>query len=275
MAAASGHSHGHSHGHGSSFALDEFAFLQSPVHRWEKRLKMAGLLLLIVSFAIVDKLVLLPALVVIALLFFVSARLPFSYLWKRAQLPGLFIAALVLMLPFVSGSTALASLGPLTIYSEGVASAVLVTARFFSIFTLALVLFASESFLDSIKALRGLRVPDILADMVLLTYRYLFEIGDYFNTMRRAARLRGFSGSKLSFSSVSTLASLLGHLFVRSFEQSEQVYRAMVLRGYGAAPVRKDAFQPSRNDYLKFAGVVVLAFGLMLLQWLLPTPVLF
>ncbi len=269
MARQHEHGHGHGHSHGGTFEIDQFAFLQSPIHAWDGRIKVVGLLSLIFAFALIDKLILVPAMVVIAVVFFAIAKIPWSYLFSRLKLPGVFIGAIIIFLPFVAGSNIIASLGPIDIRGDGLLSALLVLARFFSIFTLALVLFASETFLDTVKALRALKCPDILADMVLLTYRYLFQIGEYFNTMRRAARLRGFRGNQLSVANVTTLASLLGHMFVRSFEQSEQVYRAMVLRGYGTTQVRRDAFVPVSADYFKLAGCLLIAIILVILQYTL------
>ena len=258
-----------SHGHGHS--LDQYATLQSPIHRWDARLKMVGLVAIIVAFALIESLYLLPGLIAIALSIYALARLPWRYLVQRLKLPGYFISALLIFMPFVAGSAApenlIVSFGPLDIRQQGVVAAVLVAVRFFAIFTVALVLFSTATFLTSIKALRALKFPDLLADMVLLTFRYLYEIGAYFGTMRRAARLRGFQGSQLSLGNIKTLASLLGHMFVRSFEQSERVYRAMVLRGYGAGKVRKDSFVAVSADYIKLAIALIIAASLIILQF--------
>lgn len=51
--------------------------------------------------------------------------------------------------------------------------------------------------------------------------------------MQRAMKLRGFQAHHLSPRNVSLLAALMGTLLVRSYEQSQQVYQAMMLRGYG------------------------------------------
>lgn len=232
---------------------------------------MAGLLILVFAFALVQNFYLLPVIVALALAIYAASGIPWSYLFNRLKLPGLFIAAIILFLPFIAGDKAstLVSFGPIDLRGEGLLSALLVLARFFSIFTVALVLFASETFLNSMKAIRALRCPDILADMILLTYRYLFQITEYFSTMRRAARLRGFQGGGLSAKNVQTLASLLGHMFVRSYEQSEQVYRAMVLRGYGTTAVRRDAFVANSADYIKLAVTIAIAAVLVILQFTL------
>ncbi len=247
--------------------LDAYATLDSPLHRWDVRAKLVGLLVLIFAFAAVRDVRLLPAMFLVTAMLFALSRLPLSYLLTRLRLPGLFIAFLVILLPFIAGETVLARLGPLTLRQEGLADALAIAARFVCIITLTLVLFGTAPFLRSIKALRSLGLPDILADMVLLTYRYLFEMAEMFSTMRTAVRLRGFRGDKLNRRNLSTLASLIGSLLVRSYEQAEQVYNAMILRGYGANAAVLNEFHTTRRDVALSVLCVVVALAFVAGQW--------
>jgi cobalt/nickel transport system permease protein len=74
---------------------------------------------------------------------------------------------------------------------------------------------------------------------MLLTYRYLHDIDQDWHTMQRAMHLRGFhfSQSKTFWQGkpLVRLASLVGTLLIRSYEQSERIYQAMRLRGYGSS----------------------------------------
>ena len=251
--------------------LDEYAYINSFVHDWEPRLKMIGLLVLIFAFAFVQDLRLLPPMLIITAAIFVLSRLPWRFLASRLKIPGLFIGFLVVSLPFVSGQTPLAELGPLTIWEEGVASAVLIIVRFVCIITLSLILFGTTKITTNLKAMRALRVPDIMVDMILLTYRYLFEIGYYFSSTRTAVRMRGYEGSKLSMNNIRTLASLMGNLLVRSYEQAERVYKAMILRGYGYGPLNYDEFNPQMRDKLYLMAVCLIALAFISLQIYLQT----
>lgn len=152
----------------------------------------------------------------------------------------------VLLLPWVSGETVLVQWGPIALRWEGVEAALLIVSRFVSILTLGLLLLATSPILQTLQALRRLGLPRILADMMLLSYRYLQELEGMVETMGRAMVLRGYgrgqrsigkpgprSGLERWWRSVMQLAALLGTLLLRSYEQSERVYQAMVLRGYG------------------------------------------
>lgn len=242
--------------------LDEYAHLNSPLHRWEVRHKLVGLLGLVFAFSFVQDLRLLPAMALITLIFVSLSRLPRPYLLNRLKLPGYFLLMLTVLLPFISGQTILFELGPLAVRQEGLLSVIIITSRFVCIILMTLVLFGTAPFLTSIKGLRALGLPALMADMLLLTYRYLFEVSDHLTTMRTAIRLRGFNGRDLSRRNLTVLASLVGSLLVRSYEQAEQVYKAMILRGYGHGRLTADQFQATLTDRLLAGLSILLALAL-------------
>ncbi len=249
--------------------LDEYANLDSPIHRWEVRHKLVGLLVLVFALSFVQDLRLLPVMFLLTAGLFVVSKLPLTYLLNRLKLPGYFLLALAVLLPFVSGQTVLLSLGPITLRQEGVLAVVVIASRFVCIITVTLVLFGTAPFLESIKGLRALGIPTIIADMMLLTYRYLFEMTDHFNTMRTAIRLRGFKATDLSRRNLTVLAALVGSLLVRSYEQAEQVYKAMILRGYGYGQATLQQVRGTALDKALTAVALLVSGGLVGLQiWL-------
>lgn len=221
-------------------ALDQYAHLDSPLHRWHQQLKLIALGGLIFAFAFVETLTLLPVMVVITAILFRLSRLPLHFLLSRLRYPGIFIAVVVLVLPLVSGETVIWEWGVIAIRQEGLLSVLLIVTRFVCILTISLILFGTAPFLSSIKAMRSLGLPRLIVDMTLLSYRYLESFGETLTTMQRAMKLRGFDAHRLSRRNASRLASLMGSLLVRSYEQSQQVYQAMILRGYGYGLRRQD-----------------------------------
>ena len=215
-------------------ALDRYAYLNSPIHSWQQQYKLIGLLGLIFAFSFVQSLVLLPIIITISVIFFLLSRLPISYLISRLRYPGWFIAAVVFLIPFTVGNEILWQWNWLVIKQEGCQTALLILVRFFCIFILSLVLFGTAPFLDSIKALRKLGLPKAIVDMTLLSYRYLEELGETLNTMQKAIKLRGFNSHQFNRRYLQVVASLVGSLFVRSYERSNRIYHAMILRGYGS-----------------------------------------
>ena len=214
-------------------ALDQYAHLDSPLHHWHQALKLVALGALIFAFAFVKTLALLPVMVIITGIVLRLSQLPLKFLLSRLRYPGLFIAAIVLVLPLVSGETVIWEYGGIAIRQEGLLAVVLIVTRFICILTVSLVLFGTAPFLSSIKAMRSLGLPVVIVDMTLLAYRYLESFGDTLTTMQRAMKLRGFQPHRFNPRNARLLASLIGSLLVRSYEQSQQVYQAMILRGYG------------------------------------------
>ena len=248
-----------------SHDIDVYADLKSPIHQWDGRFKIVGLLAIIFAFASVKQIQSLPILIAITVLIYSLSNLPWRLIWRRLLIPGYVVTAIVIFLPFVSGETVLAHIGPFQLRQEGLYLALLIAGRLFCIVILAFVVFGTDSFIRTIGALRALRLPDIMADMLLLTYRYLYEISAFFNQMQTSARIRGFQGKQFSFKNIGTLASLIGHLFIRSYEKSERVYKAMVLRGYGTVNAQQAQFKSVTFDYLKTALCVFIA--VLLLVW--------
>lgn len=240
--------------------LDAYAYLKSPIHRWEPRCKLVGLMGLILAFSGVQTLGLLPGMLGVAIALYFISQLPLSFLLQRLRYPGFFLFGAIALLPFISGNTVLWQFGVVALRREGCIAVILIATRFFSILTVALIAFGTATFSTSLKAMRGLGLPRVLADMMLLSYRYIEEFSDLLRAMKIAMRLRGFQGNKLSYRNLKMLASLMGTLLVRSYEQSERVYQAMRLRGYGAFYQQGGFQQQVRwGDILALGAVLIVA----------------
>jgi len=238
--------------------IDEYTDLGSLLHRWEPRCKLIGLMVLIFAFSFIRDLRMLLAMVVVTITIYIISKLPVSFLLNRLRYPSFFLIVLVLTLPFVSGQTVVMSIGPLDLRQEGLLSVLLIATRFLSILTIGLILFGTAPFLTTIKAMRALGLPAILADMVLLSFRYLHEIGGDLQRMQTAMSLRGLQKHHFSTRSLRVLAWLGGSILVRSYERSEWVYKAMILRGYGHAPPLRGEFQIHACDVVVL-GIFLLA----------------
>lgn len=216
-----------------SIAIDTYSHLDSLIHSWDPRAKLIGLFAIVLSFACVQQLVLLPMLLLLSGVIYWVSNLPYHFWRDRLRWPGRLLFAIALFLPFAGGEVEWLRLGPIAIYQEGVLALLQIAARILSILTIGLVLFGTTPFSTLITAARSLGLPAILADMMLLTYRYLYDLGITLDRMQTALRLRGLQIARLRRSQLPILASLVGSLLVRSYDQSERVYCAMRLRGYG------------------------------------------
>lgn len=244
-------------------SIDDYAHLRTPLHRWDCRCKLVALLALMFAFAAVEDMRLLPVVLALATALYALSRLPLSFLLARLRLPALFVLVVALLLPFSAGATVLLHLGPLALRQEGLLAALLIGVRFAAILTTGVVLFGTSPFLTTIRAMYALGLPATLNDMTLFFYRYLHDLGEAFATMQQAMRLRGFEHTRLNRHTLGALAALVGSLLVRSYEQSQRVYQAMVLRGYGQCRHPRATFRATAGDLAALVGVFGVALGLV------------
>jgi len=241
--------------------IDEYTDLGSPLHHWEPRCKLIGFMVLIFAFSFVQDLRMLLAMVAVTVSIYIISKLPASFILRRLRYPSFFLLVVVLILPFVSGQTIITSIGPLDLRQEGLLAVLLIATRFLSILTIGLILFGTAPFLTTIKAMRALGLPAILADMIFLSFRYLHEIGSDLQRMQTAMKLRGFRQRRFSLRSLRIPAWLGGSILVRSYERSEWVYKAMILRGYGHAPPPRGEFKTHAHDIITLGVFLLLAAG--------------
>jgi cobalt/nickel transport system permease protein len=230
------------------------------------------MMVLIVTFASIRQLWLVPVMISITAFIFLMSRLPLKFLIARLHYPGWFLLAILLLMPLTTGQTILWQWGDIALRREGLLAMLLIVSRFLCILTLGLVLLGTTPFLTLVQSLRSLRLSPILTDMLLLTYRYLFEIGKTVTTMQRSMQLRGFQPQRSYHPQLLwRWASLIGTLLVRSYEQSERVYKAMRLRGYGSTATSGGAGKTNsiqtggwRWSQIGLGGVVLVAIALMI-----------
>ena len=83
----------------------------------------------------------------------------------------------------------------------------------------------------TLKAAHALRVPGLLVQLALLSYRYLFVLGDELARLRVALRVRGYR-HRANWHSYRTVGHVAGTLLVRGYERAERVGQAMRCRGF-------------------------------------------
>ena len=237
----------------------------SLLSRWEVRHKLVALLALIFSFSMIRELWLLPLIILVSVVIYSLSQLSFAYYWTRLRLPGFFLLMLALILPFGAGSTVLARIGPLALKLEGSLAVLLIAGKFLCIFALVLVLFAGTPLQKMVGALRCLGLPALLAEMLVFTNRYIYQLLTDLCQTQVAAGLRGFKGR--SVRSLKPLAYIVGTLLVRSHNQSERVFQAMTLRGYGEESLVLKAGPVRTGDRLALAVALLLAAGFVFLQF--------
>jgi cobalt/nickel transport system permease protein len=251
-----------------TLALDHLPQPDSLLSRLDPRWKLAALALATLSVAFLHTLTAAAMAMAGALLLVALAGLPLRWYLYRLGGLALFLLMFVAVLPFIlhDGGPCLA-LGSLRISWYGVRVAVLLSLKALSLATLVLVGLTTSSLSATLKAARWLHVPDLLVQLAMLSYRYIFLLGAELSRLRIALRVRGFR-NRASRHSYRTIGHVAGTLLVRGYERAERVGQAMRCRGFDGRFRSLAEFRTTAADCLFFVLLVGGAALLLLIEFL-------
>lgn len=142
-----------------------------------------------------------------------------------------------------------------TITRQGVGGALVLILRAGASVSLAVLLTLTTRWHVLLKALNMVFVPQVFIAVLEMTYRYIYlflqTASDIF--VARQSRSVGRTSTKEQRRFV---AGAMGALWVKAFAMSEEVYAAMVSRGYNGTPRAFVNFNISRMDWM-WAGFLV------------------
>jgi cobalt/nickel transport system permease protein len=191
------------------------------------------------------------------------SRPPLGLLFKRLCAVNVFVAFLWLVLPLTAPGEPWRRLWwGLVVTRQGLALAGLITLKTNAIFLCVLSLVSSTPAPALAQAMTALRVPEKFAFLFLFSYRYLHVIAEEYGRLAMAARLRGFVPAT-NWHTYRSQAALVAMVLVKSFDRSQRVYQAMVLRGFTGTFPSLGGLSAGRRD-LVFGVFVGLALGLAL-----------
>ena len=238
--------------------LDQYSDRDSVIHRLDPRSK------LLATFAFITAVVLVPSgswlayglyFAIIAVLIALS-RLPVSHFLKRSLVIIPFVLLVAVFVPFfkegeVAGSYNL-WLWQVSVTHSGLQVLWNIMAKaWLSILSLIL-LTSTTSFPNILKGLERLKMPEVIVMIMSFMYRYIFLLTDEVMRMKQARDSRNFGGGRWWWQ-IGTVGSMIGTLFIRSYERGERVYASMVARGFDGHSRTLDQPCFSRQDALFIA----------------------
>ncbi len=241
--------------------IDRYSSLDSPMHRFDPRAKLIAFLVLIFSIVLLPNLKLALIGLLAAILFLIASKLPLRFALQHIKWVFLFVVPFIIIMPFTVEGTEIFSFYGLTMTYEGLEYGILVAVRAISAVILVLPMIATTRFDITIKALAKLKMPNMLVQMFMFTYRYIFVFVVEFQRTWRAMAARGFK-LKTNVYALKMIGKALGTLFVRSYERGERVYQALRSRGYTGSPKTLVAFKMHAMDYI--LAVTIIGFAVSL-----------
>ena len=263
-----------------SFFSEEHARMKGLLQSIDVRVKLVTFLFLLVLISFLHMPLSLWCLSVVAFILALASRVPL----------GLFLARVWLVVPLISAAIVLPALlnivtpgeplwvivtlersyswGPyvlpqeISITRQGLWGSVVFLSRVGSSLSFAVLLTMTTRWSDIFAGLRALLVPRIFVMTLNMTHRYLFVLLRLIQDMYRARKSRTIHGLPAS-DERGWIASRIGVMFRRSIEMSNDIYLAMLSRGYHGEIIALERFRTTTADHLWLAAVIT--FGAVLI----------
>jgi len=240
---------------------EELARADGLLQRLDPRVKVVGLLALLVAAALARSIVVILGLFGVALALAVLSRVPLRTLATRVWTGALlFTGSLALPAIFITPGQVIYRLPLLgwPITAQGLGAAAYLITRVETATTFSMLLILCTPWTHVLKALRVLHVPVVFVVILGMTYRYIFlmlqSARDMFESRqsRMVGTLAGADRRRLASASVGVLLS-------KSLQLSNDVYMAMLSRGFRGEVYTLDDFQMQARDWLGLAGLLLIA----------------
>ena len=253
--------------------LERFVFSETFVHKpgvlqgLDARVKLLGVLSLIVCTSLIHSLPLLYGLYGLTLILAVLSKIKASFFLKRIWLVLPFFVG-VIALPatlnlFTPGKPVFTlfsleqayQIGPysipqdISLTRQGISAGLLLVGRVATSLSFVLLLTLTTSWASLLKALRSLLVPQIYVQTLGTTLRYLMLLSQTVQEMCLAKKSRTLRAGKTG-AEQRWVAGQLGTLFKWSMQLSVQVHQAMVARGYQGEVRILSSSRIRKRDYL-------------------------
>ena len=205
------------------------------LQRVDARVKLASLIAMLVVISLKRTLVPLVAAEAALLMIAALSGIGFMNYARRvllfAIMFGFVVAAPSSLNIITPGAVVLPIAGSLGISRPGAMGVALLTMRVMCSVSAALLILYSTPLAELLRALRVLRVPDAVVLMISLAYKYIFLLAHGVERMHLAVKAR--LGMRLKNNEARRWASgRMAALFIKSREQCEELYKAMLARGF-------------------------------------------
>jgi len=252
-----------------SILADEYAKRPGFLQLLDPRVKTITFLLFIVGIMLTKSIAVLLSLYALCLLLAWASKISLGFFLKRTwifiPLFSLFIAIPALFNVFSPGEPLLSLriLGfELAITRQGLASAALFVSRVTSSVSLVILLSITTRHSELLKVLRTFKIPQVFVLTAGMCYRYIYLFSEVIENTFRAIKSR--VGVKVHYKKGQGLVAWnMANLWQRSLKMSEDVYSAMLSRGYSGEPKLLHGFNANPRDWIWFS-FSLLIFAVML-----------
>jgi cobalt/nickel transport system permease protein len=240
-------------------SAEQIATSGGALQRVDPRVKVAGLIALVIVVAAGRQLAVIGGIFAIALVLGLLSRIRLARLAGWVWTPVLlFTGMIALPALFVTPGQTAFSIGVLTVTEQGLRSAAFLISRAETAATLSALLVLTTPWPWILKALRTFRCPVVLVAILGMTYRYIFVMLQTAFEMFESRKSRTV-GVLPPSERRRLAASTVGVLLSKSIHLSGDVHLAMQSRGFRGEVYVIHDFRANNIDWLCLAGFTILA----------------
>ncbi|MDD4899416.1 MAG: cobalt ECF transporter T component CbiQ [Candidatus Omnitrophica bacterium] len=239
-----------------SLFAEEFALKKGFLQLLDPRIKVLTFLLLIIQAVLIKNILILFYLYALCLLLAAISRINLGFFLKRTwvfiPLFSLVIAIPALFSIFSPGE-ALVTFKLLSIKfvitQQGLSGAALFVMRVITCVSFAVLMSITTKHFELLKVLRIFKVPQVFVMIAGMCYRYVYLfIGIIENTY---LAIKSRTGTRIHYKRGQQIVAWnIAYLWSRSYCLNEQVYQAMLSRGYTGEPEVLNDFRARIKDWL-------------------------
>jgi len=256
-----------------SVFADEYALRRGFLQSLDPRIKTITFLLFIVGIMLTKSIAVLLWLYALCLLLAYLSKIRLGFFLKRTwifiPLFSLFIALPALFSIFTPGqplTTLRIASSELVVTRQGLAGASLFVSRVITSVSFVVLLSITTRHFALLKVLRMFKVPQVFVMTVGICYRYIYLFVEIIEHTYLAIKSR--VGSRLHYKKGQHIVAWnIACLWARSYQLNEQVYQAMLSRGYSGEPVVLQDYKTALRDWLWLLLVLIVFFMLIFLNF--------
>ena len=199
--------------------IDELGKEDTIIHKINPMIKIIVTLAYVIKVISIKEFLFEDIIVILAysIFIFIFAKIPVNIILRK----------LIFVLPVVLGVITINLIIDFS-YKEIIYSLLLLFKCTFSLIG-TLQLLATTTIIDLALAMKKLKVPKVLISTLLMIYRYILVLMEEGYRIKSAYQLRTMGKKSMT---ISDWGIIMGRLLLRTIDRSEQVYSAMIMRGF-------------------------------------------
>jgi cobalt/nickel transport system permease protein len=240
------------------------------LQRIDPRAKLGMFIAIVLAASLSQSLPVLAGLYCVLLIVARASQVPFDFFVRRVWIGIPFFAGIVIIpsIFFAPGPRLFdLPLGPvhLGMSIPGLASAVVFVARVGVTVSVAVLLVLTTPWADVLKSLQTLRVPQVFILILSMSYRYIFLFLHTANGMIEARKSRTV-GRTSGGEQRRWISGSMGALMNRSFQMSNDVYAAMLARGFTGQIRTYTTYRMIPRDWLALGSAIAIALAALAIE---------